>query len=77
MQKRLLRKIVGQRVIASEFTQEVPDLRLMAAHQFAERAWVLFRDHLRDEVPIYLVRLVLSLRLQDYDSRFPIRHMIM
>ena len=52
VQKRVLGKIVGQVIIATKLPQEISDLGLMTAHQFAKRRGILLRNHARDEFDV-------------------------
>ena len=52
MQESVLRKIIGKRIVTRKLAQEVAYVRLMAAHQFPERARVLLRHHLGNQFMI-------------------------
>lgn len=53
MHERVLREIVGQREIACQLAQKIPDLRLMPADEFAERVRILAGNDARDELMIF------------------------
>ena len=52
VQKAVLSKVIGQVTVTTKLSQEVSDLGLMAAHEFAKCGSILLRHRASDKIDV-------------------------